>query len=99
MLRYKILNNCVSLSSLGLVNCFPERSIFQEKLVNFLPHHTEISFTEIHSQIIADPDFYNCFIPPYFFRNIIFYLYRNQSVINITNPQDIYTQWNVSLLN
>ncbi|PHV61094.1 ATP-binding protein [Cyanobacterium aponinum] len=99
MLRYKILNNCVSLSSLGLVNCFPERSIFQEKLVNFLPHHTEISFTEIHSQIIADPDFYNCFIPPYFFRNIIFYLYRNQSVINITNPQNIYTQWNVSLLN
>ncbi len=96
MRLYKIFDNCVSLQHLGLVNFFPEINIFKDKLVNLLPHQTEISFPEIHSKITEDPDFYNCFIPPYYFRNIIFNLYKNQSAINIINPKETYTEWNIS---
>ncbi|MGI0482793.1 hypothetical protein ACN4EE_18655 [Geminocystis sp. CENA526] len=99
MQRYKILNNCMILNSLGLVNCFPEINIFKEKLANLLQHQTQINFTEIYSQITKDPDFYNCFIPLYFFLSIIFNLHKSKSVIKIVNPKDTYTKWNIAIRN
>ncbi|WP_324281524.1 ATP-binding protein [Cyanobacterium aponinum UTEX 3221] len=99
MLRYKILNNCSILNSLGLVKHSPEINIFEKKLINLLQHKNATSFPEIHDNIKEDIDFCDCFIPPYFFRNIILSLYKNKSIINIVNPKDTYTQWNISLLN
>lgn len=99
MQRYNILNNCVTLKSLGLVNYFPEMNIFKDKLENILHNQTEMSFSEIHGKITEDKNFYNCFIPPYFFRNVISHFYRNNSVVNILNYQDQYTQWILSPLN
>lgn len=99
MLRYKILNNCVTLKSLGLINCFPEINIFKDKLANILYNQTEMSFSEIYGKITEDQDFYNCFIPPYFFRNVIFHFDKNKSVVNILNNKAQYTQWIISPLN
>ncbi|WP_373478317.1 hypothetical protein [Geminocystis sp.] len=99
MQRYKILNNCLTLNNIGLIHCFPDINVFKDKLANILQNNTEISFPEIHSKIIEDPDFYNCFIPPYFFRNLIYRLHTNQSVVNIINNRDQYTEWIISPLN
>lgn len=67
MLRYKILNNCSILNSLGLVKHSPEINIFEKKLINLLQHKNATSFPEIHDNIKEDIDFCDCFIPPYFF--------------------------------
>lgn len=95
ILRYKVLNNCLILKSLGLVKYTHDLDIFKEKLANILQDKNEINFLEIYSKIKEDPDFYDYFIPPYFLFEIINYLYKNKSVIKIINYQDKYTNWKI----